>query len=295
MMVAAGAGFGVGSAVLADGRDPTPPDVVVAAAEPAPPSETTLPSEAPIAAPDEPISGEPQLIAEDPGRDAVDLSGPASADDEWPVDTRGDGCSTPLWPQVSADTPRVLVIGDSLIRESRGDLESGLAADGWAPTVRCWGAKGSLWGVQQVERARQLDQLPDTVVVSLGTNDIWWLGVPMEQAVTSMMDALGPDVTVYWVNLWFGPHNYDRLPEAAPANQILGDLAGQYPNLRIIDFAGDFEEARAAGIGVGWLDGVHLNDMGNRVRTESILRALSEHLDAADGTDLRAANLPGVA
>ena len=264
------------------------PDVVVAATDPEPPAVASAEEpvesglDAEFNSPDEPISGAPLLIAEEPGRPATDLTGRASIDEAWPVDTRGDGCSTPLWPEASADTPRVLIIGDSLIRQTRASLEAGLVADGWAPTVRCWGAKGSVWGVQQVERARELDQLPDTVVVSLGTNDIWWLGVPMADAVTSMMDALGPDITVYWVNLWFGPNNYDRLPEAGPANEVLDELALQYPNLRVIDFARDFEQARANGIGVGWLDGVHLNDAGNAVRTESILTVLRSHAMSED-------------
>ena len=120
------------------------PDVVVAATDPEPP--VVLPDEpvdsgldAEPNSPDEPISGAPLLIAEEPGRPATDLTGRASIDEAWPVDTRGDGCSTPRWPEASADTPRVLIIGDSLIRETRAPLEAGLVADGW-------GADGSVLG-----------------------------------------------------------------------------------------------------------------------------------------------------
>ncbi len=198
-------------------------------------------------------------------------------DPEWPVDTRGDGCTTPVWPAKAESTPRVLLIGDSLYRNARPLLEAELTESGWAPTVRCWGAKGSTWGVGQVERARELDQLPETVVVSLGTNDIWWLGVSMEQTVDSMMAALGPDITVYWVNLWFGPHGYDRLPEAGPANEVLESKTSEYPNLRVIDFAGAFQDAQARGVSVGWLDGVHMNEAARIVRVEAIVEALAEH------------------
>jgi len=203
----------------------------------------------------------------------------AEIDPAWPVDRRGDGCTAPTWPVVDAsmDDSRVLVIGDSLIRDTRTDLEAALTAAGWIPTVRCWGAKGTDWGLQQVKRARQLRQLPDRVIVSLGTNDIWWLGIPMDVAVDQMMRALGPKREVYWVNLWFGEIGYqlyDRLPHPTKANRILRAKAQQYPNLRIVNFAHAFQTAQAHGEPVGWLDGVHLNPAGYRLRTKLMVDAL---------------------
>lgn len=197
-------------------------------------------------------------------------------DPQWPVDTRGDGCSSPMWSTRASpgDPRRVLVIGDSLVRDSRQLLESSLANAGWLPTVRCWGAQGSAWGVAQVKRARQLKQLPKTVVVSLGTNDIWWLGVSMETAVDRMMQSLGSSRTVYWVNLWFGPHGYSRLPKPHAANRVLNAKAKQYPNLRVINFARGFREARSLNSSIGWLDGVHLNTAGYQMRTDLIVSSL---------------------
>lgn len=220
---------------------------------------------------------------------ALTLTGTASAgplsptpvvDPAWPVDARGDGCAAPVWPEADAsyDDSRVLVIGDSLIRDTRMQLEGALTEAGWIPTVRCWGAKGTDWGVTQVKRARQLTQLPDRVVVSLGTNDIWWLGIPMDVAVDQMMRALGPKREVYWVNLWFGDAgfaNYDRLPRPTKANRILRAKAKQYPNLHIINFATAFRTAARAGKGVGWADGVHLNAAGYRLRTHLIVESLT--------------------
>ncbi len=203
-----------------------------------------------------------------------------TVDPAWPANVRGDGCAAPVWPNAPAElsSSRVLVIGDSLIRDTRSMLEQSLTAAGWIPTVRCWGGKGSDWGVQQVKRARQLKQLPDHVVVSLGTNDIWWLGVPMEVAVDRMMAAIGPKRTVYWVNLWFGSvgyANYDRLPRPERANRVLRQKAKEYPNLRVVDFARTFKDQAARGKGVGWLDGVHLNQAGNRLRTRLIVSSLT--------------------
>lgn len=207
------------------------------------------------------------------------LSPTPVVDPAWPVDVRGDGCAAPVWPEAEAsyDDSRILVIGDSLIRDTRPQLEGALSEAGWVPTVRCWGAKGTDWGVTQVKRARQLKQLPDRVVVSLGTNDIWWLGVPMDVAVDQMMRALGPKREVYWVNLWFGEvgfANYDRLPRPTKANRVLRAKAKEYPNLRIINFATAFRSAARAGKGVGWADGIHLNAAGYRLRTQLIVNAL---------------------
>lgn len=201
---------------------------------------------------------------------------PRAVDHQWPVDEKGDGCAAPVWPNAkkSQDYRRVLVVGDSLIRNSRTSLEAKLAEAGWIPTVRCWGAKGSDWGVQQINRARELGQLPDTIVVSLGTNDIWWLHIPMDVAIDSMMAAIGTSKTVYWINLWFGPNGYDDLPRPMAANRILRAKAKEYPNLRIINFAKAFQDAERVDPSVGWEDGVHLNEAGNLVRVKAIVGAL---------------------
>lgn len=201
--------------------------------------------------------------------------GEPSIDDEWPIDEKGDGCTAPVWPAAALDAPRVLIIGDSLIRNARDLLEADLTEAGWVPTVRCWGAKGTDWGAGQVQRASELGQLPDTVVVSLGTNDIWWLGIPMDVAVDQMMAALGPDRTVYWVNLWHDPSAYDDLPKPGPANEVLSQKAQQYAHLYVVDFARAFQDAEASGNDVGWVDGVHLNETANHLREALIVSAVT--------------------
>ena len=210
---------------------------------------------------------------------AVSAPGRAdTVDSQWPVDTKGDGCSAPVWPGDAShrDPRRVLVVGDSLIRNSRTLLENKLQKKGWLPTVRCWGAKGTDWGLQQIQRARALKQLPDTVIVSLGTNDIWWLHLDLAQGIDDMMEAIGSKREVYWVNLWFGPNGYDDLPNPTGANRILRDKAKQYPNLTIINFAKAFRKADAADPDVGWEDGVHLNTAGNKVRVRAIAQAIGQ-------------------
>ncbi len=207
---------------------------------------------------------------------AQSLSPASVTDPSWPADTRGDGCPSPVWSAKAKrnDPRRLLVVGDSLIRESRDELNQLAGAVGWIPTIRCWGAKGTDWGLQQIIRARQLKQLPRTVVISLGTNDIWWLGLDLGQGVDAIMKQLGSKRNVYWVNLHFGPHGYDRLPAPTAANRLLRAKAREYSNLTIVNFARAFKDAQATGVPVGWQDGVHLNAAGNRVRTQAIIDAI---------------------
>jgi len=203
-------------------------------------------------------------------------------DPQWPANTTGKGCSSPVWRGSTSqrDPVRVLVIGDSLTRESRSLLEPALARKGWNPVVRCWGGKGSAWGVEQVKRARALKNLPRTVVVALGTNDIWWLGVSMETAVDNIMSALGPKRKVYWVNLWFGPNGYG-LSAPTSANLVLKNKEKQYSNLVVIDFATKYARAIKNNPKNGWADGVHLNSTGYRTRTKIIVRSLGRPLKSA--------------
>lgn len=202
----------------------------------------------------------------------------AKTDPRWPVDTRGDGCSTPIWPDAkrSDGYRRLLVVGDSLIRNSRTLVEDRARSAGWIPTVRCWGAKGTDWGLAQIKRAKQMKQLPRTVVISLGTNDIWWLGLDLGAGVDAIMAEVGPRRQIYWVDLWFGPHGYDRLPTPYAANRLLREKAKEYPNLTIVRFSKAFKKADARDPAVGWEDGVHLNEAGRIVRVDAIMKAIGE-------------------
>ncbi len=261
----------------ASARTPSP-----SAATATPTVEPIVPASAvvtPSTEPEDPSAPAEEVVQEGDASSAsgdepeVDWGDPY-IDESWPADEKGDGCDAPVWPAAAPDANRVLLIGDSLFRNARGMLEDSLTVNGWTPTVRCWGATGTDWGAGQVERARELGQLPQTVVLSFGTNDIWWLGIPMEDAVDQMMAALGSERDVYWVNLWYNTSAYDDLPDPGPANDILAAKTAEYPNLYVIDFARAFDGLASAGVDVGWTDGVHLNETANQLRTDLIIAAL---------------------
>lgn len=66
----------------------------------------------------------------------------------------------------------VVVVGDSLIRESRGALTESLAEAGFDVVFVCWGGKNLTWGLEQVAAMRALGVMPACLVVNLGTNDL---------------------------------------------------------------------------------------------------------------------------
>lgn len=142
------------------------------------------------------------------GLAAADEPGPRK-DPQWSTGGDARACSGPIWPASLNTTSgpgqgrRVLVIGDSLTRNGRKPLKRALRADGWTPTVRCFGGKRLDWAIAQAKRAKALDQLPATVVVAIGTNDMRWIdrGTTASR-MKELMRVLGPKRTVMWVDTY---------------------------------------------------------------------------------------------
>jgi lysophospholipase L1-like esterase len=178
---------------------------------------------------------------------------------------------------------RVLVIGDSLTRESRTLTAKGMRRDGWTPTFRCWGSRRLDWGIDQVVRSRQIGQLPKHVIIALGTNDISWeTQETTERRVRALLDRLGPNRTVLWVDLHLTRSAWLDA-RAAWFNDLLRRLERQRPNLTVVDW---HRVARANGIRGG--DGIHYGPSGYRLRARTVLAAL----DAAGRRDPVAAPEP---
>ena len=164
---------------------------------------------------------------------------------------------------------RVLIIGDSLTRESRTLTAKGMRRSGWTPTFRCWGSRRLDWGIDQVVRSRQIRQLPKHVIIALGTNDISWeTPQTTERRVRTLLDRLGPNRTVLWVDLHLTRSAWLDA-RAAWFNALLRRMEKQHPNLTVVDW---HKVARAKGIR-GW-DGIHYGPYGYRLRAQTVLAAL---------------------
>ncbi|CAB4948683.1 MAG: hypothetical protein F2840_07035 [Actinobacteria bacterium] len=205
-------------------------------------------------------------------------------DPRWPNRIGWQGCPVPIWPSnVAQGAPgngrRVLVVGDSLVRESRTRLTNLLRASGWTPTVRCWGGKRLDWVSDQISRAKKIDQLPRTVIVVVGTNDMRWISRPVTKArMRSLVKQIGPQRNILWVNTYSSGADRFTRPKERWFNRQLGKLARRNDNLTIIDWS-----AQARTRGVRFDDGLHYRPKGRRIMAEVIADALNRSQGAGEG------------
>lgn len=215
------------------------------------------------------------------GAVVLGMSPAAGADPRWPQQVGWKGCPAPKWPAQKAaglaNGARILIIGDSLTRESRTQLATRLRQDGWTPTIRCWGGKRMDWGIAQIRRAKKLGQLPDTVVMALGVNDMRLIARPITaQRVRAALDALGTERTIYWVNMHFVGPGSPGFAKERWFNRLLVAEAAKRSNLRVVDWA---QWARDRGIRPR--DGLHYGSAGRVQRAEAIRQAVRAGLPPA--------------
>jgi len=187
-------------------------------------------------------------------------------DPQWTTEGDARACSGPIWPASLNTTPgpgqgrRVLVIGDSLTRNGRAPLKRQLRADGWTPTVRCFGGKRLDWAIAQAKRAKQLGQLPDTVVIAIGANDMRWIDRRTTQArMKELMRVLGKKRTVLWVDTYAsGGDRFTRSKEKW-FNRQVKSLAQQRENLHHVVW-GNWARAND----VPFADALHYTTSGTR-------------------------------
>ena len=205
-------------------------------------------------------------------------------DPRWPNRIGWQGCPAPIWPSnVAEGAPgngrRVLVVGDSLVRESRTRLMTLLRHSGWTPTVRCWGGKRLDWVSGQISRATKIDQLPNTVIVVVGTNDMRWVSRPVTKArMRSLVEQIGSDREILWVNTFASGADRFTRPKERWFNRQLQRLARQHDNVTIVDWSA---EARTRG--VRFEDGLHYRPKGRRLLAEVIADDLDRIQSTSDG------------
>ena len=217
-------------------------------------------------------AGAPAFGAPQPQVQAMTEPGPVK-DPKWPKRIGWKGCPAPRWlPDLNTGEPgqgrRVLIIGDSLTRDSRKDTITLLRESGWTPTVRCWGGKRLDWASAQVARAKKLSQLPGVVVIAIGTNDMRWIDRSVtEQRVRRLLDQIGPKRQILWVNTLASPGGGDRFNRSKQRwfNQLLERVAKKHPNLQVLDWAsyGRQQDVR-------FTNALHLNAEGNRIRAKFV-------------------------
>ena len=182
--------------------------------------------------------------------------------------TNGDprACSTPIWPRQENTRPgpgngrRVLVIGDSLTRNGRDPLIRKLRAQGWTPTVRCFGGKRLDWAIAQVERAKKIDQLPSVVVIAVGTNDMRWIDRGRtKERMQRLIEELGSKRTVFWVDTYASGGDRFTRGKQRWFNRQVEQLDAANANVHRIDW-GEYARANK----VRFADALHYTGKGDR-------------------------------
>jgi lysophospholipase L1-like esterase len=170
-----------------------------------------------------------------------------------------------------------LIIGDSLTRESQESMTQFLGDSGWTPTFRCWGSKRLDWGLGQLKRAKELKQVPEHVIVALGTNDISWeQPATTEGRVNTMLDRLGPNRQVLWVDLDIAYSQFS-MQRADWFNGMIRAVAKQRPNVTVVPWEKIARQEKAARF-----DGIHYGQDGYRLRARVLTDALNERVRQVD-------------
>lgn len=246
------------------------------------------PSSDSVDAPSTPATTTPAAIAPTPEPTPTPEPAPTyppdKVDKSWPDNPPWDACPAPVWPgQPSEGTPgegrRVLIIGDSLTRESQESMTQYLEESGWTPTFRCWGSRRLDWGLDQIKRAKELDQLPEFVIMALGTNDISWVQPAItEQRVNKVLDRLGPKRQVLWVDLDIDYSTFS-IARAAWFNKMIRQVTKDKPNVNVVPW-----EKIARSNDAYRFDGIHYGASGYKLRARELTDALNERVIQLEST-----------
>jgi acyl-CoA thioesterase I len=173
----------------------------------------------------------------------------------------------------SVESPRVLVVGDSILNQSTDAVRASLEQQSWAPVTAVFGGSAiEQWTARLPALIAEHD--PSIVVVELGTNDCTaGVDCPIEQQIEAALDALEGVEQILWLNVQTGP-SYPAGAERI--NAALEGATALHPNLRIVDFSDEFAGHPE------WLDagGPHLTPAGQLAFADLITEAVDEfHVD----------------
>lgn len=169
----------------------------------------------------------------------------------------------------SVESPRVVVVGDSILNQSADEVRTSLQQHEWAPVVAAFGGSAiEQWTARLPALIAEHD--PSIVVVELGTNDCTaGPDCPIEQRIEAALEALSGAEQILWLNVQTGP----AYPAGAERiNAALDAASASHPNLQIVDFSDEFAGHPA------WLDagGPHLTPAGQLAFAKLITDAVDE-------------------
>lgn len=199
----------------------------------------------------------------------------AERDPGWSDEGDQRACSAPIWPsQIAQGQPgqgrRVLVIGDSLARESKGDIVRGLRRSGWTPTIRCFGGKRLDWALGQVNRARALGQLPEFVVIVMGTNDMRWVD---RSTTRARMERVARELrgrTVVWVDTYASGGDRFTKSKQRWINRQIQRLGREYPHVHHVAWG-----ALAEDLGIRFGSALHYDRRGERAFARALVAGVN--------------------
>ena len=200
----------------------------------------------------------------------------AERDPSWRAEGDQRACSAPRW---SADLApvgpgagrRVVVIGDSLTRESQGSLHKLLRKSGWNPTIRCFGGKRLDWALDQIRDQKSWRGMPDHVVIAMGTNDMRWIDRSVTEArIRAVIKALGPNRKVIWINTFGG--NGDRFSKEKQRwfNTTLERIVSKRANVSVLPW-----DSIATRADVDLVDPLHYSRSGYLLRSRETVALLN--------------------
>ena len=169
----------------------------------------------------------------------------------------------------TVESPRVLVVGDSILNQSADAVRASLEQQEWSPVVAAFGGTAiEQWTARLPALIAEHD--PSIVVVELGTNDCTaGPDCPIDQQVEAALDALSGAEQVLWLNVQTGP----AYPAGAERINAAREAAtASHPNLEIVDFSDEFAGHPE------WLDagGPHLTPVGQLEFAKLITDAVDE-------------------
>ena len=222
----------------------------------------------PSATPSGGTSADPSASATATATDAAPSETPSATDDATkPVDV---GEISKDLDTTIPNASDVTAIGDSLIVTTKTGLE-------WVmPGMKFLAKSNRQWGqvLPIVQQGVADGTIGRVVVIDLGTNG----GIADEAFVHDTIKALGPDRMILIVNLYSGSTFIKA------ANELLADIANQYPNVRLVDWA----SLAASDPDLLQVDGTHptiagANAFGQMVK--DAITAFATDLSKAKGVD----------